>query len=77
MFEEATREIADEVTAPRPEGEEEVEDIHVTLTSDATPSSVRDLKSEEVSKLVKIPGIIVAASGIRAKAIKMAIQCRY
>merc|ERR1719446_412257 len=76
MFEEATREIADEVTAPRPEGEEEVEDIHVTLTSDATPSSVRDLKSEEVSRLVKIPGIIVAASGIRAKAIKMAIQCR-
>jgi len=76
LFEEATKEIADEVTAPRPEGEEDVEDIHVTLSSEATPSSVRDLKSEEVSRLVKIPGIIVAASGIRAKAIRMAIQCR-
>lgn len=29
-----------------------------------------------VSRLVKIPGIVVSASGIRAKATKIAIQCR-
>jgi len=76
LFEEATKDVADEVTAPRPEGEEDVEDIHVTLTSEATPSSVRDIKSDEVSRLVKIPGIIVAASGIKAKATRITIQCR-
>lgn len=31
---------------------------------------------DSVSKLVKIPGIIVSASGIRSKATKIAIQCR-
>lgn len=29
-----------------------------------------------MSQLVKIPGIIVAASGIKAKATKISIQCR-
>lgn len=76
VFEEAAKEVADEVTAPRPEGEEDVKDIQIFLSSDANPASLRDLKSEVVSRLVKIPGIIVTASGIRAKATKIAIQCR-
>lgn len=29
-----------------------------------------------VSRLVKVPGIIIGVSGIRAKATKIAIQCR-
>ena len=29
-----------------------------------------------MSKLVKIPGIVVAASGIKSKATKISIQCR-
>ena len=33
-------------------------------------------QSEQVSRLVKIPGIIVSASGIKAKATKISIQCR-
>ncbi|KAJ8923984.1 hypothetical protein NQ315_006760 [Exocentrus adspersus] len=76
IFEEAAKEIADELTKPRPEGEEQVEDIQITLSSDATPSDLRSLKSDVVSRLVKIPGIIVSASGIKAKATKIAIQCR-
>lgn len=44
LFEEAAREVADELTAPRPKGEEEVEDIQVMLTSDANPSNLRELK---------------------------------
>ncbi|XP_071079760.1 DNA replication licensing factor mcm5-like [Haliotis cracherodii] len=76
LFEDAAKEVADEVTRPRPEGEEEVEDIQVMLTSSANPCSVRELKSEQVSSLVKIPGIVIAASTIRAKAIRLAIQCR-
>ncbi|XP_077300178.1 minichromosome maintenance 5 [Arctopsyche grandis] len=76
LLEEAAKEVADEVTAPRPEGEEKVEDIQVILSSDANPSSLRALKSETVSRLIKIPGIIVSASGIKAKATKISIQCR-
>ncbi|XP_018575968.1 DNA replication licensing factor Mcm5 [Anoplophora glabripennis] len=76
IFEEAAKEVADELTAPRPQHEEQVEDIQIMLSSDATPSDLRALKSEVVSRLVKIPGIIVSASGIKAKATKIAIQCR-
>ncbi|XP_033127896.1 DNA replication licensing factor MCM5-like [Anneissia japonica] len=76
LLEAGAKEIADEVTHPRPEGEEAVEDIQVMLSSDANPSPIRHLKSDEVSKLVKIPGIIIAASAIRAKATKITIQCR-
>ncbi|XP_068681579.1 DNA replication licensing factor mcm5-like [Montipora foliosa] len=76
LFEDAAREMADEVTKPRPLGEEEVQDIQITLKSDANPMNVRDLRSEQMAKLVKIPGIIISASAIRAKATNITIQCR-
>lgn len=91
--------MADELTTPRPEGEENVEDIQILLKSNAVPLSLRNLKvshvcflytwmctilcqfsnslqSEFVSRLVKISGIIISATGVRAKATKIAIQCR-
>ena len=43
----------------------------MTLISEETPTSARDLESEQVPKLVKIPGILVAASGINAKTTRM------
>ncbi|KAJ2953264.1 hypothetical protein O0L34_g845 [Tuta absoluta] len=76
ILEEAAKDLADELTAPRPEGEEKVEDIQVLLSSDAHASNLRELKSETVSRLVKIPGIVISASGIKAKATKISIQCR-
>ncbi|XP_045452880.1 DNA replication licensing factor Mcm5 [Melitaea cinxia] len=76
ILEEAAKELADELTAPRPEGEEKVEDIQVLLLSDAHASNLRELKSETVSRLVKIPGIVISASAIKAKATKISIQCR-
>jgi DNA replication licensing factor MCM5 len=44
QFEDAAREVADEVTKPRPEGEEEVQDIQVMMLSAAHPTSIRALK---------------------------------
>lgn len=44
IFEEAAKEVADELTAPRPEEEEEMEDIQIILNSDSNPSQLRDLK---------------------------------
>lgn len=76
IFEEAAREVADEITTPRPDQEEIVQDIQILLTSNANPTNIRDLKSESVSKLVKVAGIIISASGIKAKATRISIQCR-
>ena len=44
QFEDAAHEAADELTQPRPEGEEHVEDIQVLLKSDANPIQIRDLR---------------------------------
>ncbi|XP_075430026.1 DNA replication licensing factor MCM5 [Ascaphus truei] len=76
LLEEAAQEVADEVTRPRPVGEETIQEIQVMLKSDANPANIRSLKSEQMSHLVKIPGIIIAATAVRAKATKISIQCR-
>ena len=44
QFEEAAKEVADEVTRPRPEGDEEVQDIQVVISSNRNPCGLRDLK---------------------------------
>lgn len=96
LFEEAAKEVADEITAPRPTIEEEVQDVQILINSKANATNIRDLKvyfsscflnvnllrncirlqSDSVSRLVKIAGIIISASGIKAKATKISIQCR-
>uniref|UniRef100_A0A8C5D9D8 DNA replication licensing factor MCM5 n=1 Tax=Gadus morhua TaxID=8049 RepID=A0A8C5D9D8_GADMO len=76
LLEEAAKDVADEVTRPRPLGEETVQDIQVLLKSDAHPTSIRSLKSEQVSRLVKVPGIIISATAVRAKATRVCLQCR-
>ncbi|KAL9893039.1 DNA replication licensing factor Mcm5 [Glossina fuscipes] len=76
IFEEAALEVADEITAPRPDTEEQIHDVQILLMSNAIPTNVRDLKSDCVSRLVKIAGIIVSASGIKAKATRISIMCR-
>ncbi|KAK4832841.1 hypothetical protein QYF61_025861 [Mycteria americana] len=76
LLEEAAKEVADEVTRPRPAGEETLQDIQVMLRSDANAANIRSLKSDQMSHLVKIPGIVIAATPVRAKATRIAIQCR-
>lgn len=43
LFEEAAKEVADEITRPRPEGEENVKPIQVMLRSEANPILIRQL----------------------------------
>uniref|UniRef100_A0A7N6ADV4 DNA replication licensing factor MCM5 n=1 Tax=Anabas testudineus TaxID=64144 RepID=A0A7N6ADV4_ANATE len=76
LLEEAAKDVADEVTRPRPVGEETVQDVQVMLKSDAHHASIRSLKSEQVSRLVKVHGIIISATAVRAKATKVCLQCR-
>lgn len=76
LFEDAAKEIADEITRPRPEGEEQVKPIQVMLRSEANPMFIRQLTSDQVAKLYKVSGIVVSASTIKAKATQLTIQCR-
>lgn len=76
LFEDAAKEIADEITRPRPEGEEQVKHIQVMLRSEANPIFIRQLTSDQVAKLYKVSGIVVSASTIKAKATQLTIQCR-
>ncbi|XP_076463942.1 DNA replication licensing factor mcm5-A-like [Babylonia areolata] len=76
LFEEAAKDVADEVTRPRPDGEDDVEDIQVTLCSGSSACGLRELKSDQMSRLVKIPGIVISSSGVKSKATRLAIQCR-
>lgn len=78
LFEEAARKLADDVTKPRPEdvAGEEVHEIQVLLKSQSVTCSIRDLKASQISTLVKVSGIAVSASSVRAKATRMTLQCR-
>lgn len=43
LFEDAAKEVADEITRPRPDGEEHVKSIQVMLRSEANPIFIRQL----------------------------------
>uniref|UniRef100_A0A8D3DTP3 DNA replication licensing factor MCM5 n=1 Tax=Scophthalmus maximus TaxID=52904 RepID=A0A8D3DTP3_SCOMX len=66
LLEEAAKEVADET----------VQDIQVMMNSDAHHASIRNLKSEQVSRLVKVHGIVISATAVRAKATRVCLQCR-
>lgn len=75
IFELAATEVCDDITKPRAEGFEVVPNIQVMITSVGSPTSLRDLRSELVSKLITVSGIIVTASQVRAKATSITLQC--
>lgn len=75
FFEQAATEVCDEVTRPRKEGFEVVPRIQVMITSCVLPTSLRDLRSDMVSKLVSVQGIVVTASQTRIKAYNLTLQC--
>ncbi|XP_060861438.1 DNA replication licensing factor Mcm5 [Metopolophium dirhodum] len=73
-FEEAATELAKELLAS--DNLEDIERVQILLSTNSLASYLRSIKSESVSRLVKIPGIIVSASSIRAKATQITLQCR-
>ncbi|CAK9301437.1 unnamed protein product [Gordionus sp. m RMFG-2023] len=76
LFETAAKEVVEEIILHKDQEEDIAENIQIILNSRANPKFLRDLKSSQVSKLIKLPGIIISASSIRTKAIELTLQCR-
>lgn len=74
-FEEAATELAKDLMIAS-DNSDDVEHVQILLSTNSLASSLRSIKSESVSRLVKIPGIVVSASSIRAKATQITLQCR-
>uniref|UniRef100_A0A8D1FT60 DNA replication licensing factor MCM5 n=1 Tax=Sus scrofa TaxID=9823 RepID=A0A8D1FT60_PIG len=76
LLEEAAKEVADEVTRPRPTGDEVLQDIQVMLKSDASPSSIRSLKSEKLAHWTNVWGGGRGGDGVTAEWRSLLLQCR-
>lgn len=66
--------MGDEVTRPRPEGREAAQPVQVLLNWDNNPQAIRSIKSSQVSQLVKISGIIIAASQVHSPPPTLSLQ---
>lgn len=75
-LEAAAKKVVNDITHPRPSGEEEVKNIQVIMNMNDQPISIRKMKSTDVSQLLKISGIIVASSQVRSRATRISLQCR-
>lgn len=53
-----------------------VRPVHVTLQSERNPQPMRSIGSQNIARLVKVPGIVIAASKVRAKATTITATCR-
>ncbi|OAE20741.1 hypothetical protein AXG93_2269s1020 [Marchantia polymorpha subsp. ruderalis] len=81
MFEAAAADVAvglkAKVAGDRGDMEEPTSgDVQVLLTSKQNPMSIRALTADSISKLVKITGIIIAASRTKAKATSVTLLCK-
>ncbi|KAJ3035949.1 minichromosome maintenance protein 5, partial [Rhizophlyctis rosea] len=74
LFEEAIKTVA--TSNQYVTGNEPVPDCQVMILSNANPIPIRDLDATYISKLVRIPGIIISASNLSAKATHIQIMCR-
>merc|ERR1740117_102115 len=76
LFEQAAKEAAAMmITAGDDEENEDELDLQVTLTSTKQPITIRQLLSSQVARVVTIPGIIISASRVKAKATTVFAQC--
>ncbi|CAO3689732.1 unnamed protein product [Umbelopsis ramanniana] len=57
-------------------GAEQPPKIQITLRSDANVTQIRDLSSNDIGRLVRIPGIIIGASTLNSRASTLHLVCR-
>jgi DNA replication licensing factor MCM5 len=80
MLEEAAQEVVSQLVVEGAEEEDWAGDtkpnISVYLTSSQNGVPLRSITALEMNKLLKVPGIVIGASRIRAKATTITIRCR-
>ncbi|KAK9464829.1 MCM2/3/5 family-domain-containing protein [Lipomyces arxii] len=87
LFEAAVRKVASRIVFPgqgitpadaeiQEDFKNEIPSCQVILTSNANPLPIRDLVATHISKLVRIPGIVIGASTLSSKATVLHLMCR-
>ncbi|KAK9480447.1 MCM2/3/5 family-domain-containing protein [Lipomyces japonicus] len=85
LFENAVRDVAKRIIYPgntsvQPEQStpevKEVPSCQVLLSSNANPLPIRELDATYISKLVRIPGIVIGASTLSSKATVLHLMCK-
>ncbi|KAK9312524.1 MCM2/3/5 family-domain-containing protein [Lipomyces starkeyi] len=91
LFESAVRDVARRIVFPgskttlatgaddtqiQDDFSREVPACQVILTSNANPLPIRELDSSHISKLVRIPGIVIGASTLSSKATVLHLMCK-
>ncbi|KAG5518704.1 hypothetical protein PMAC_002673 [Pneumocystis sp. 'macacae'] len=76
LFELAVKDCARQLVYPGSDSKKEFPDCQITLEYDANYTLIRDLNASYISKLVRIPGIVIGASTLSSKATKLHIMCR-
>lgn len=51
-------------------------DIQTILKSDQAPVALRHVHSQEINRLVKVPGIVISATRVRTKCVSATLKCR-
>ncbi|KAF4333710.1 DNA replication licensing factor mcm5 [Fusarium beomiforme] len=75
LFENALRKCTHRIVFPH-EPKAEIPDHQLLLHSNADDVSIRNLDSVTISRLVRVPGIVIGASVMSSKATELHIQCR-
>uniref|UniRef100_A0A5S6QZD0 DNA replication licensing factor MCM5 n=1 Tax=Trichuris muris TaxID=70415 RepID=A0A5S6QZD0_TRIMR len=76
VMESVATEVAKEIARPLPMTEQPFEDMQVAITSSEVPRTIRSLRSEQITRLVKLRGIIVSTTQVRTKATAISLECR-
>ncbi|KAI1621882.1 minichromosome maintenance protein 5 [Exophiala viscosa] len=75
LFEAALKQCTQRIVFPH-NAHVELPQHQLLLHSSVSHTSIRDLNATNVSKLVRIPGIVIGASTLSSKATLLQIQCR-
>ncbi|KAJ3616409.1 hypothetical protein Zmor_011905 [Zophobas morio] len=75
LFENAINRAVDEMTRPRPPTAP-FKPLQLTISSDQNPIPIRELDAQHISKLVKVPGIVINVSSVKAKATIIFLACK-
>ncbi|KAF9898444.1 minichromosome maintenance protein 5 [Lobosporangium transversale] len=76
LFESAVKQHAKRILYTNAAIDVEMDDFQVTLHSSANLIKIRHLNANSISKLIRISGIIIAASPLTSKATALQIRCK-